>query len=157
LRYGKTIILADADVDGQHIQALLLTLFFKHFPQLIDRGHIYVACPPLYRLDVESAGKKKPAKKIYCMDAAELQSSEDRLRKDGYRTWRIGRFKGLGEMNPPELRETTIAPETRKLLQVRLPEALRSDATKVFDLLMAKSRAADRRAWMEQRGGEIES
>jgi len=157
LRYGKVIILADADVDGLHIQALLLTLFFKHFPQLLDRGHVYVGCPPLFRLDVDGEGKKRPAKKLYAMDEAELKSTEEHLRKEGYKKWQIGRFKGLGEMNPPELRETTLAPETRKLLRVTLPESQRVEATQTFDLLMAKSRAGDRRTWMEQRGGEVES
>ena len=156
LRYGKVIILSDADVDGEHIRALLLTLFFRHFPQLIDNGHIYVASPPLYRLDIEAAGAKKPARKVYAMDAQELRVAEERAKKDGYRNMRIGRFKGLGEMDPPELWETTLSPETRRLQRVALPDPLRADAMKTFDLLMAKSRASDRREWMERRGAEIE-
>lgn len=156
LRYGKVVILSDADVDGEHIRALLLTLFFRHFPQLIERGHIYVACPPLYRLDVDAAGGKKPARKLYAMDDQELRATEERLRKEGYRSWRIGRFKGLGEMDPPELWETTLAPDTRNLKRVSLPEELREEAMRTFDLLMTKSRAGDRRAWMERRGAEVE-
>lgn len=157
LRYGKVCILADADVDGFHIQTLLLTLFYRHFPQLIERGHIFVSRPPLYRIDADAAGKKRQAKKIYAMDEAELRSWEDRLKKDGYSNWRVGRFKGLGEMDPPELWETTLAPETRRLLKVRLPDELRNDTKTAFDNLMGKSRASWRREWMERRGNEVET
>ena len=152
LRYGKIGILADADVDGFHIQVLLLTLFIKHFPQMIDRGHIYVSRPPLYRVDAEAAGKKRPARKVYAMDESERQSWEDRFKKDGYSPAGIkaARFKGLGEMNPPELWETTLNPETRRMLQVRLPEELRAEAMEVFDSLMNKSRPASRREMLEQ-------
>lgn len=156
LRYGKIGILSDADVDGFHIQVLLLTLFLRHFPQLIERGHIYVARPPLYRIDTDSAGKKRQAKKIYAMDDEELKTWEDRLRKEGYPTWRIGRFKGLGEMGPEELWETTLSPDTRRLLQVVLPEELKEESKQTFDMLMSKGRAASRREWMERRGNEVE-
>lgn len=155
LRYGKVAILADADVDGFHIQTLLLTLFFRHFPQLIARGHVYVARPPLYRLDAEAAGKKRPARKVYAMDDAELAGWEERLRKEGYARLRIGRFKGLGEMDPPELWDTTLNPDTRRLLQVRLPETEREAATAAFTHLMGKAHADWRRAWMERRGDEV--
>jgi topoisomerase IV subunit B len=155
LRYGKVAILADADVDGFHIQTLLLTLFFRHFPQLIERGHIYVARPPLYRLDVESAGKKRAAKKIYAMDEQELRMWEDRLRKEGYSKWAIGRFKGLGEMEPVELWETTLSPDTRRLLKVVLPDDARDEAKTAFNNLMGKSQAGWRREWMERRGNEV--
>ena len=151
LRYGKICILADADVDGFHIQVLLLTLFYKHFPQLIERGHIYIARPPLFRLDTEAVGKKKQARKIYAMDEAELTSWQDRFIKEGYDQdkFKVGRFKGLGEMNPPELWETTLNPETRRLLQVRLPDDQRAEAHEIFDQLMHKGRAASRRELME--------
>lgn len=154
LRYGKICILADADVDGFHIQVLLLTLFLRHFPLLIEKGHIYVACPPLYRLDTEAIGKKKPARKIYAMDAAELKSWEDRFTKEGYSKLKVGRFKGLGEMNPPELWETTLDPATRRLMQVHLPDDRRDAVKAMFDLLMSKSKAGARREWMEARGSE---
>lgn len=156
LRYGKICILADADVDGFHIQVLLLTLFLRHFPQLIARGHVFIARPPLYRLDVEAAGKKRPAKKVYAMDQAELDMLQDRLAKEGYRAPKVGRFKGLGEMDPPELWETTLNPDTRRLLKVVLPEALRATATEGFDNLMSKGKADWRRSWLEKRGHEVE-
>lgn len=156
LRYGKLAILADADVDGFHIQVLLLTLFLRHFPQLVDRGHIYIACPPLYRIDVESAGKKRPEKKLYVMDESELRMWEERLKKEGYSRWSVGRFKGLGEMNPGELWETTLCPDTRRLMQVSLPPELRNDARAVFDHLMSRNEAAWRREWMERRGHEVQ-
>jgi topoisomerase-4 subunit B len=156
LRYGTVAIMSDADVDGQHIQTLLLTLFFRHFPQLIARGNVFVACPPLYRIDVDSAGKKRAAKKLYAMDRNELTSWEDRLRKEGYASWKVGRFKGLGEMDPPELWETTLNPDTRRLLRVTLAEDDRAAAVERFNLLMAKARSGARREWMELRGNEIE-
>jgi len=154
LRYGTVAIMSDADVDGQHIQTLLLTLFFRHFPQLIARGHVYVAQPPLYRMDVDGAGKKRQAKKLYAMDRLELESWEDRLRKEGYTQWKVGRFKGLGEMDPAELWETTLNPDTRRLLRVTLPDAQRDAAVDRFNLLMAKARSGARREWMERRGSE---
>jgi topoisomerase-4 subunit B len=157
LRYGKICILADADVDGYHIQVLLMTFFLRHFPQLIARGHIYVARPPLFRIDVEASGKKRGAKKLYAMDSPELKMWEDRLAKEGYSKWRVGRFKGLGEMNPPELYETTLSPDTRRLLKAELPEELREIAAATFDNLMGKKNASWRREWMERRGDEVDS
>lgn len=123
LRYGKICILSDADVDGSHIQVLLLTLFFKHFPQLIERGHVYVARPPLFRVDAPARGKK-PAQKLYALDDGELEATLDKLRKDGVREtqWSISRFKGLGEMSAEQLWDTTMNPDTRRLMPVKLGE-----------------------------------
>jgi topoisomerase-4 subunit B len=154
LRYHKICILADADVDGFHIQVLLLTLFLKHFPHVVDKGHIYIACPPLYRLDADAVGKKKPARKIYAMDEAELKSWEDRFTKEGHTKLKVGRFKGLGEMNPPELWETTLDPATRRLMQVNWAAERRTEVHATFDLLMNSSNAGARRKWMETRGSE---
>ena len=124
LRYGKVCILSDADVDGSHIQVLLLTLFFRHFPQLIDRGHVFVARPPLFRVDVE-ARAKKPARKIYALDEGELTHVLDKLRQEGLKeaAWSISRFKGLGEMSAEQLWETTLNPDTRRLMPVGLGRA----------------------------------
>lgn len=157
LRYGKIVILSDADVDGSHIQVLLLTLFYTHFPQLVLNGHIYVAQPPLFRVDVAAQGKKKPARKIYALDELELDSTIDRLNKEGLKesAISISRFKGLGEMNPEQLKDTTMSPDTRKLLQVRIPESTQEDTQKTFVMLMGKGEAAKRRAWMEERGNEV--
>lgn len=152
LRYGKICILSDADVDGAHIQVLLLTLFFRHFPALIARGHVFVARPPLYRLDAPARGKK-PAQKIYVLDDAELQAALDKLRKEGLKegTWQISRFKGLGEMSAEQLWDTTLNPDTRRLYRVRLDEA-----ELLFSQLMGKGEAQARRALMEEYGDQIE-
>ena len=157
MRYGKVAILSDADVDGFHIQVLLLTLFFRHFPAAVEQGRIYIAKPPLYRLDADAAGKKRPARKLYAMDAEEMTSLEKRLKTEGYANWKVGRFKGLGEMDPEELWETTLSPDTRRLLMVKVPEGERETATGVFENLMGRSQASWRRSWMERRGHEIES
>ena len=144
LRYGKVCILSDADVDGSHIQVLLLTLFFRHFPKLIERGHVYIAKPPLFRVDAPARGKK-PAAKIYALDEGELDATLDKLRKEGARegSWSISRFKGLGEMSAEQLWETTLNPETRRLLPVAWRRA-RSFAATVSALtkLMGKGEAA---------------
>ena len=157
LRYGRICILSDADVDGAHIQVLLLTLFFRHFPKLVERGHVCIARPPLYRVDVPAQGKR-PLRKLYCLDDAELKHVEDKLRKEGVRdgAWSISRFKGLGEMSAEQLWETTMNPDTRRLQPVRLGPVDRSGTEKRFTMLMGKGEAAARRAWLEERGNEAE-
>ncbi|MPW17575.1 DNA topoisomerase IV subunit B [Paraburkholderia sp. CNPSo 3157] len=158
LRYGKICILSDADVDGSHIQVLLLTLFFKHFPQLIERGHVHVARPPLFRVDAPARGKK-PAQKLYALDEGELEAILDKLRKDGLREsqWTISRFKGLGEMSAEQLWDTTMNPDTRRLSPVALGE-LDFDATVArMTMLMGKGEAASRRSWLEEKGNQVEA
>jgi len=157
LRYGKVCILSDADVDGSHIQVLLLTLFFRHFPRLIDTGHVYVARPPLFRVDVPARGKK-PASKAYALDEGELTAILDKCAKEGVARERcqISRFKGLGEMNAEQLWETTLNPDTRRLLQVRLGalDALQTETE--ITKLMGKGEAAARRELMELHGDAVE-
>jgi topoisomerase-4 subunit B len=157
LRYGKICILSDADVDGSHIQVLLLTLFFKHFPKLVDAGHVCIARPPLFRVDAPARGKK-PAQKLYALDESELVVIEDKLRKDGVKegAWSIQRFKGLGEMNPGQLWETTMNPDTRRLLPVKLGEFDIDVSEARFNMLMGKGEAAARRSWIEEHGNEVE-
>ena len=158
LRYGRICILSDADVDGSHIQVLLLTLFFRHFPKLITHGHIHIARPPLYRVDAPARGKK-PAQKIYALDDGELSAIEDKLRKDGVKdgAWSIARFKGLGEMNANQLWETTMNPDTRRLLPVTLGEFDQVSSEARFTMLMGKGEAAARRNWLEEHGNEVEA
>jgi len=157
LRYGKVCVLSDADVDGSHIQVLLLTLFFRHFPQLISRGHVYVARPPLFRVDVE-ARAKKPARKIYALDEGELQHVLDKLRQEGLKetAWSISRFKGLGEMSAEQLWETTLNPDTRRLMPVTLGQHSAQETSTRFNLLMGRGEASARRAWLEARGHEAQ-
>ena len=157
LRYARIVVMADADVDGSHIKVLLLTLFYKHFPALIERGHVCVAHPPLYRVDVP-ASAKRPARKLYALDDAELAAIEDRLAKEGVRpgSWSVGRFKGLGEMNPEQLWETTMNPETRRVVPVRIGHDAAADTQRVFARLMGKAEAASRREWMERAGDTVD-
>jgi topoisomerase-4 subunit B len=157
LRYGKVCILSDADVDGSHIQVLLLTLFFRHFPKLIERGHVFVAKPPLYRVDAPARGNK-PAAKIYALDDGELEATLDKLRKEGARegSWTIGRFKGLGEMTAEQLWETTLNPDTRRLLQVSFADLGVGATTDALTKLMGKGEAAARRELMELHGDAVE-
>jgi len=158
LRYGKICILSDADVDGSHIQVLLLTLFFKHFPKLIEMGHIYIARPPLFRVDAPARGKK-PAQKFYALDDGEMVAIEDKLRKDGVRegSWSISRFKGLGEMNAEQLWETTMNPNTRRLHPVALGALDFAATVARMTMLMGKGEASARRAWLEEHGNEVEA
>ena len=159
LRYGKIAILSDADVDGAHIQVLLLTLFYKHFPKLIEAGHIFVAQPPLYRVDVNAQGKSKPARKLYAQDDQELDNILERLKLEKVKesAFSISRFKGLGEMNPDQLKDTTMNPDTRRLLQVQIPESDDAETKDIFIKLMGKGEAASRRAWMEAEGDKVEA
>ena len=159
LRYGKVVIMSDADVDGAHIQTLLLTLFFRHFPELIARGHIHVAQPPLYRVDVPAQGKKRPARRLYALDDGELVAIRDRLGKEGFKpdAIEVGRFKGLGEMNPDQLRETTMDPATRRVLPVQVRADALEATRRMFTLLMGKGEASGRRAWLEDKGDTVEA
>ncbi|MCK6419324.1 MAG: type IIA DNA topoisomerase subunit B [Aquabacterium sp.] len=157
LRYGKVCILSDADVDGSHIQVLLLTLFFRHFPKLVEAGHVFVARPPLFRVDAPARGKK-PATRLYALDDAELEAILDKLHKEGARegSWTISRFKGLGEMSAEHLWETTLNPETRRLLPVAYGATGFEETVACFSRLMGKGEAAARRELMELHGDTVE-
>jgi topoisomerase-4 subunit B len=144
LRYHKVCILADADSDGQHIATLLCALFLRHFRPVVLAGHVFVAMPPLYRIDV---GKQV----FYALDDAERAGIIDRIDAEKIRgKVSIMRFKGLGEMNPTQLRETVMAPQTRRLLQLTIAGNDKTD--QLMDMLLAKKRAADRREWLETKG-----
>ena len=157
LRYGKVCILSDADVDGSHIQVLLLTLFFRHFPKLIETGHVFVARPPLFRVDAPARGKK-PASKAYALDEGELTAILDKLRKEGVRegAWTISRFKGLGEMNAEQLWDTTLNPDTRRLMLVQLGSVDFANTEALITKLMGKGEAGARRELMELHGDSVE-
>ncbi len=144
LRFGKICILADADSDGAHIATLLCALFYRHFPRLVAEGHVYVAMPPLYRIDV---GKQV----FYALDDAERQGLLDRIAAEKLKgKVSVQRFKGLGEMNPSQLRETTIHPDTRRLVQLTVEPG--DEGGTLMDMLLAKKRSADRRAWLQEKG-----
>jgi topoisomerase IV subunit B len=159
LRYGKVVIMTDADVDGGHIQALLLTFFFMHAPKLVERGHLYVAMPPLYKVEVPSQGKGKPARRLYCLDDDELEDTLATLKKDKVKegSWEISRFKGLGEMSPEQLWETTMSPDTRRLVRMQLDARQIKEARKTFELLMDSSEAEGRRNWMREHWKTVEA
>ncbi len=144
LRYGKVCILADADSDGNHIATLICALFYKHFNALVRNGHVFVAMPPLYRIDV---GKRV----FYALDESERQGILDRIKAEKIKGQvNVQRFKGLGEMNPSQLRETTMNPDTRRLVQLTVDDFEATEG--LFDLLLAKKRAPDRKAWLETSG-----
>jgi len=144
LRFGKICILADADSDGLHIATLLCALFVRHFPKLVREGHVFVAMPPLFRIDV---GKQV----FYALDEHEKQGVLDRIAAEKLKgKVSIQRFKGLGEMNPVQLRETTVHPDTRRLVQLVITAG--DDTLQVMDMLLAKKRAADRRSWLQDKG-----
>ena len=155
LRYGKICILADADSDGLHIATLLCALFLRHFPSLVKNGHVYVAMPPLYRIDI---GKDEVH---YALDEAEKEAILARLAKKKGKP-NVQRFKGLGEMNPIQLRETTMDPSTRRLIQLTLADNNEDEAgdlqstIEAMDMLLAKKRAEDRKQWLQNRGDEAE-
>ena len=135
--------MADADSDGAHIATLICALFVKHFPHLVEQGHIYIAMPPLYRVD---AGKRI----FYALDEAERQGILDRIEAEKLPgKVQVTRFKGLGEMNPAQLRETTMLPASRRLIQLSLDI---ESAERVMDKLLAKKRSSDRKAWLEDKG-----
>ena len=144
LRYHKICILADADSDGLHIATLICALFLRHFRELVQAGHIYIAMPPLFRVD---AGKKV----FYALDEAERQAILDKLEKESFKgKITVTRFKGLGEMNPQQLRETTMNRDTRRLVQLSITE--NDDSDELMDMLLAKKRASERREWLENKG-----
>lgn len=148
LRYGKICILADADSDGLHIATLLCALFVRHFPKLVKEGHVYMAMPPLYRIDL---GKET----YYALDESEKNAVLERLsRKNGKPN--VQRFKGLGEMNPPQLRETTLDPNTRRLVQLTIDDDNYTETMSKMDMLLAKKRSEDRRNWLQEKGDTAE-
>jgi len=144
LRYGKICVLADADSDGAHIATLLCALFLRHFKPLVAAGHVFIAMPPLYRIDI---GKEV----FYALDEGEKQGVLDRIAAEKMRgKVNVQRFKGLGEMNPLQLRETTLSPDTRRLVQLTI-EA-KDNTNQMMDMLLGKKRAADRKKWLEKKG-----
>ncbi|HEX7219546.1 MAG TPA: DNA topoisomerase IV subunit B [Burkholderiales bacterium] len=159
LRYGKVIVMTDADVDGGHIQALLLTFFFMHAPRLVEAGHLYVAQPPLYKVEVPSQGKGKPARRIYCLDDDELDESLNQLKKEKVKegSWEISRFKGLGEMSPEQLWETTMNPDARRLVRMEFSLKNLSRVKKEFEKLMDAGEAEERRNWMREHWKTVEA
>ena len=159
LRYGKIIVMTDADVDGGHIQALLLTFFFMHAPRLVEAGHLYVAQPPLYKVEVPSQGKGKPARRIYCLDDDELEETFAALKKEKVKegSWEISRFKGLGEMSPVQLWETTMNPDARRLVRMEFDTKNMKKVRETFEKLMDAGEAEERRNWMREHWKTVEA
>ena len=159
IRYGKVIVMTDADVDGGHIQALLLTFFFMHTPKLVERGHLYVAQPPLFKVEVPAQGKGKPARRLYCLDDDELEEELGKLKKEKVKegSWEISRFKGLGEMSPEQLWETTMNPDTRRLVRMQLNAKNIIKVKNIFELLMDSGEAEGRRNWMREHWKTVEA
>jgi topoisomerase-4 subunit B len=159
LRYGKVILMTDADVDGGHIQALLLTFFFMHAPKLVEAGRVYVAQPPLFKVEVPAQGKGRPARRLYCLDEDELDEALAALKKEKVKddSWEISRFKGLGEMSPEQLWETTMNPDTRRLVRMQLEAKQLEKARQTFELLMDAGEAEGRRNWMREHWKTVEA
>ncbi|HJS77438.1 MAG TPA: DNA topoisomerase IV subunit B [Burkholderiales bacterium] len=159
LRYGKIVVMTDADVDGGHIQALLLTFFFMHAPRLVEAGHLYVAQPPLYKVEVPSQGKGKPARRIYCLDDDELEEVLNQLKKEKIKdgSWEISRFKGLGEMSPEQLWETTMNPDARRLVRMEFDTKNLKKVRETFEKLMDAGEAEERRNWMREHWKTVEA
>ena len=159
LRYGKIIVMTDADVDGGHIQALLLTFFFMHAPRLVESGHLYVAQPPLYKVEVPSQGKGKPARRVYCLDDDELEETLAGLKKEKVKegSWEISRFKGLGEMSPVQLWETTMNPDARRLVRMEFEAKNLKKVKETFEKLMDAGEAEERRNWMREHWKTVEA
>src|SRR5437868_1548989 len=159
VRYGKVTVMTDADVDGGQIQALLLTFFFMHAPKLVAAGHLYVAQPPLFKVEVPSQGKGKGPRRLYCLDDDELAEVLAQLKKEKVKegSWEISRFKGLGEMSPEQLWETTMNPDTRRLVRMQLDAKELKKARATFELLMDSGEAEGRRNWMREHWKTVEA
>ena len=159
LRYGKVIIMTDADVDGGHIQALLLTFFFMHAPKLVETGHLYVSQAPLFKVEIPSQGKGRPARRVYCLDDDELEETLSALKKEKVKegSWEISRFKGLGEMNPEQLWETSMNPDSRRLVRMEFNPSNFSKVKGIFEKLMDAGEAEERRNWMREHWKSVEA
>src|SRR2546426_8744684 len=151
--------MTDAAVDGGHIQALLLPFFSMPAPRLVERGHLYVAQPPLYKVEIPSQGKGKPARRVYCLDDDELEETLSALKKEKVKegAWEISRFKGLGEMSPEQLWETRMNPDSRRLVRMVFDPKGIKKARETFELLMDSGEAEGRRNWMKQHWKTVEA